>query len=509
MLKEEQQGCNQTASWNWGLNLFYKLSLSCEGIKALNFKYKGDSKIPRSGYFRIVLNRISLPTFFHLLMKIKLLGLAGMLLISSGSFAQSYIGHTVDNYSGVHGVIFNPSSVVDSNFRTDINLMSVSAFAGSDYFGINFSNAFESTEGFSIEEGVQRFPKDDNHFFLNLDVLGPSFMFNLNRKNSLAITTRIRGFMNLNNVNGELYENIGDGFEETGNFDFQQNNFSGTIHSWGEIGLTYGRIFMNGETNFLKGGVTLKYLQGAGSTFMNAPAVTGNFNAETQLLTTTGSLNYGISNDFDGGDVDFSNPSSGIGADLGLTYEYRPILDFEEDLDVVRHIDYKFKLGLSITDLGSLNYSGSTVTSYDLDNTIHIEDINDEDMEQWLKDNYDGVEQQTDSKIGLPTAMHILADYKFRKRLFVAVQGTISLVGEGKDQANRVIHTITAVPRFESKWFSLYLPVGVRQYDGFTMGTGLRLGPLSLGSSSIISNYISDSVKTTDFYIGLKIPIYR
>jgi hypothetical protein len=37
----------------------------------------------------------------------------------------------------------------------------------------------------------------------------------------------------------------------------------------------------------------------------------------------------------------------------------------------------------------------------------------------------------------------------------------------------------------------------------------LRLGPLSLGSASVISNYISDEAGTTDFYVGLKIPIYR
>ena len=51
--------------------------------------------------------------------------------------AQSYVGHSVDNYSGVHSLISNPSNVVDSRLRASINLLSFSAFGGSDYFGIN------------------------------------------------------------------------------------------------------------------------------------------------------------------------------------------------------------------------------------------------------------------------------------------------------------------------------------------------------------------------------------
>lgn len=435
--------------------------------------------------------------------------LVGLLLTSSGAFAQSYIGHSVDNYSGVHGVIFNPSTVVDSNFRTDINILSTSAFLGSDYFGIDLDGAFEITDGFSFGNGIKRFPKEDNQFFLNVDVLGPSFMFNLNPKSSLAFSTRIRGFMNLNNVNGTLYENVKTGFDETKNYNFEQNNFSATTHSWGEIGLTYGRILMKRDSNFLKGGVTVKYLMGAGSTFLNAPSLAGQYEAETELVTTTGTLKYGRSNDFDGGDIEFSDPASGFGADIGFTYEYRPLSGFEEDLDEVRHSDYKFKLGISVTDLGSLNYADSKVTTYDLNNTVDPDDLNQLGFREWLEENYNGTEELIESKIGLPTAVHVLADYKFRKRLYVAVQGSLSLVGEGTDQANRILNTVTAVPRFESKWFSFYLPVGVRQYDGFTMGTGLRFGPLTLGSGSIISNYISDSVKTTDIYFGLKIPIYR
>ena len=92
------------------------------------------------------------------------------------------MGHAIDNYSGVHGVIYNPSSIVGSNLRADINFFSASVFGGSDYFGINLSDIMNSDGGFDFEEDTEKFPSNANNFFFNADVLGPSFMFNLIKK---------------------------------------------------------------------------------------------------------------------------------------------------------------------------------------------------------------------------------------------------------------------------------------------------------------------------------------
>ncbi|MBN4084756.1 hypothetical protein JYT89_00275 [Flavobacteriaceae bacterium AH-315-B10] len=184
--------------------------------------------------------------------------------------AQSYIGPALDNYAGVYGIVVNPASVVDSPFKADINLVSASAFAGSDYFGIDLNSVISSDGGFDFEDVADKFPEDDNNFFFNADVLGPSFMFNLNEKSSIGITTRVRAYLNINNINGELYESLADdGFDEAEDYDFNMKDFKGTIHAWAEIGLTYGRILVKDEKRLLKGGITLKYLQGAGAAFFN------------------------------------------------------------------------------------------------------------------------------------------------------------------------------------------------------------------------------------------------
>jgi len=48
------------------------------------------------------------------------------LIISFTAKSQSYLGYFHDNYAGVQSVLFNPASIADSRFKTDINLFSIS-----------------------------------------------------------------------------------------------------------------------------------------------------------------------------------------------------------------------------------------------------------------------------------------------------------------------------------------------------------------------------------------------
>lgn len=434
------------------------------------------------------------------------LKLIAFLLFINLSFGQNYIGHTIDNYSGIQGVTYNPSNVVDSNFRADINLFSASFFGGSDYFGINISDVLSSDGGFDFEEDAERLTSNSNNFFLNADVMGPSFMFNLNPKSSIGLTTRVRAFFNIKDINGELYETIADDFESEEDFSFDSQNLSGNVHAWAEVGLAYGRILMDKPNHLLKGGVTLKYLQGAGAAFISSPGLQGNYTANTETLTTQGTLSYGTSKDFENDDINFDNLTAGFGLDIGFTYQWHP----NRESDTIRSYKdpYKLKIGVSVTDIGSINYKDATVTSYDLNNTVDTSTYED-DVEEFLDNNYNNTETTKGTKINLPTALHVLIDYRLGKKWFVSAQADLSMIKEDNQLANTIINNVTVSPRLETKWFSFYAPVSFRQYGDFAFGGGFRLGPLTVGSGSVFSNLLSDTSKTTDVYVELKIPIYR
>jgi len=424
-------------------------------------------------------------------------------LIHNTSFSQDYIGYNVDNFSGIHSVAYNPSNIVGSNFKTDINLISASLFGGSDYFGLNFSSILDGS--FDFDNDAERFTSNENTFFFNTSVLGPSFMFNLNKKSSIGIITKGRAVFNLNDINGELFEAIEDDFETENNITFDSQNLNGTIHAWSEIGLAYGRILMDKQQHLLKGGVTLKYLLGGGSLFVNSPGLMGQYNDTTEILTTQGEINYGTTEDFDSDELDFDNLTAGFGLDLGFTYQWHP--NRENDSIPIYKDQYKLKIGLSITDIGSIKYKDAELNSYNMNNIVDASDF--EDVEEFLDENYANTQAFKDTKIQLPTALHLLVDYRLAKKWLVSAQANLSLVKKDNELASSIINTVTIAPRLETKWFSFYTPLSFRQYGDFAFGGGFRLGPLSVGSGSVFSNLISDNSKTTDVFLGLKIPIYR
>jgi hypothetical protein len=427
-------------------------------------------------------------------------------LVVNFTYSQSYIGNTLDNYSGIHGVINNPSSIVGSPFKSDINILSVSIFGGSDYFGIDIGNIISSNGGFDFDEETEKFPTNENNFFFNTDVLGPSFMMNINKKSSIGLITRARGFFNINHINGELYETVADDFETDSDFAFDSSNLNGTAHVWAEIGLSYGRILLDKTNHVLKGGATLKYLQGAGSVFFGTPGLQGSYDNATENLTTQGVLNYGSTQGFDEDDINFDELSSGIGLDIGFTYQWHP----ERENDSIRLFrdPYKIKVGISVTDFGSITYNDSEVSIYDLNNSVSTSNY-DEDVEEFLDNNYPSTETIQNSKIKLPSALHLMVDYRLTRKFLVSVQANLSLVKQATELSNSVINTFILAPRYETKWFTFYTPVSLRQYGDFAFGGGFRLGPLTLGSGSVFSNLLSNSSKTTDVYVGLKIPIYK
>ena len=71
--------------------------------------------------------------------------------------AQSYTGYILDNYAGVQGVLFNPASIVDSRFKTDINLFSTSGTLNNDFYGISLFDL--PKDSYDIERDGVRTPK--------------------------------------------------------------------------------------------------------------------------------------------------------------------------------------------------------------------------------------------------------------------------------------------------------------------------------------------------------------
>ncbi|SNZ01191.1 Thrombospondin type 3 repeat-containing protein [Flagellimonas pacifica] len=437
----------------------------------------------------------------------------GLLLSITITRSQSYTGYLADNYSGVHGVLSNPASIADSRLKLDINLIGTSLFFGNDYIGINLSDAFKDFD--ETFDNAKKEPSDSNFLSSNIDVLGPSVMFGLNDKSSIAIFTRARMFFNINDVNGNTLEREG-GYNEDEDFFIDESNVSGALNLWSELGATYARTLLDQEQHFLKGGITAKLLVGFHNAYIKGSDVTVNYEADSRLATTTGTLVHG--QDVSGDRADFSfDGAFGIGTDIGLIYEWRPNHEEYKTLDkdgktiINKGVNkYKLKFGVSITDIGKIKNNDGEQGSYNLNTTQSIDNFEGDDLKDALNDNFELTSPLTKSaNSALPTALHTNMDWNINSKFYVNLNTDFSLVHRNNLNTNSVRNSLSISPRYERTWFSINSPMSLVQDIGLQWGLGFRAGPIYIGSGSVMTNLLGQTSKSLDLYAGLKIPVYQ
>lgn len=444
--------------------------------------------------------------------------LLGTILVFSvfAAKAQSYEGLLTDNYNGVHGIISNPANIADSRLKLDINVIGISGFLGNNYLSAGLEDIFKNPG--KVFNEAETTPKSDNFITANIDIMGPSAMIGLSEKHSIALYTRGRIFTNIDDIDGSTIDKEG-GFDENKDFSIGEGDLSGELNLWTEIGATYARVLMNNNQHFLKGGVTIKYLSGIHHTYINGSEITIDYNANDQTVATNGLLTYGYDV---GGDDNFEDTfsnfgqSTGLGADIGFVYEWRPnhenqkLVDLNGNKVSNRGINkYKLKFGLSITDIGSINNKGGEQQTYDLNNNQSIDNFDGEDLEDALKNNFSTINgTQESSKTRLPTALHGNVDWNIYSKFYLNINSDFSLRKKNSLNTHHIQNQVSLSPRLETAWLSIYSPISLMQDIGFRWGAGLRAGPIYIGSGSILTS-LFDQGKSLDIYAGLKVPIYH
>lgn len=453
--------------------------------------------------------------------KLYALALAGLSLTQT--FAQDFPGSRTGNYTGVNGVFYNPANIADSRYRFDVNLFSLSTSVANDQASFKLGTISDNFKGDSIKN--QLFGKDAGPAsgVMNVDIHGPSVMFNVGKKNSFAITTRARIFANVTDIDGKLFNKISEDFSNDPSLPYtisSNEKMRIAINGWSEFGLSYGRVLADKGMHFLKGGITLKYLAGAGNAYMNIDNFKGTIDddivlQDVYLQNTTGRVATGF------GGVSFSNfeasdlldmKSSGFGADLGFIYEFRP-----------GGKNYKLKIGAALLDLGSIKYEKDMQRSgaYDIDITGNkrfslqqLDGVEFDDLNNFFASHPAyfiplASNNAKDYKVSLPTTLQLDADYHVISGLYVNLGGQFSLSNnESKGFNNKTYSSLTLVPRFETKRFGFYLPVNYNKLSKLNAGASLRMGPFFVGSGSVLSALLGNS-KQADIHFGFRFGVLK
>ena len=455
------------------------------------------------------------------------------IILSFSAKAQQAIALRQSNYGGVLSLHTNPSSVADSRYTTYINFINIDAHSVNNFYqNQNFSLYNSIKNGFLLQKNTESFNLRGNFLSTGIDIKGLSLLQNINKRNAFAVSTRLRGTLQANNVSTNFYDLIAKGNIQPNVFKNEKLNVNTQLFY--EIGLTYGAVLINNGEDFLKAGVTLKLLTG----IYNVGVTGKNINAQTTtndlgkeaLDFTNGNLNvryFGTQNlkkinpfALDFNSIFNKKAGNGFGGDIGFTYEFRP--DYKDNYikrrrkhksrgvyaNLTSPIKYKFRIGLALVDFGKIRYSGDSIKSYDIN----------------LKDKKFGSETDGNFKYqnilnltktpttdfrqtfsaSIPTTLQLNADYKIADDFFVnfsAQQNLVSKTAVG----SRYASYIALSPRWETQHFEAALPIILgNNYRTLMVGTALRIGPLMLGTDNIWAlSSIGQKSSGANVYAGL------
>lgn len=415
--------------------------------------------------------------------------------------AQENQGAINDNYNPVNGQYINPSNIVDAKPWLDINLIGASAFVRNNYayypntILLNFDSFKEQPSFYTNRNMING--------YADFDVKGPSASIVL-QDHALSLFTNVRGITNISNLPGIVGRMASEGgitLADTGSYEI--DNVRIKSMTWGELGLTYGKILKKQGYNMYTGAITLKRLYG----FQNASVLVDDaifdvVDTKSGILASTNSKYSYAAPDF--------NAGRGWGTNLGFTYKrmkddvthYVPHSKFSG----CQQINYKYKIGVSLLDVGYITFKNNSYYGTYNENTV-INDLNDA---QDVSDETQAIQEGEKFTSYLPMAASVQFDYNVNDKVYLnatAVQRIPMANSFGVERAN----LLAVSARYEIKRFGVGLPITMQNYDYTTAQIGLafRFANVTIGSDNFLPIIIKHDVKAADIYFSLKYTIFK
>jgi hypothetical protein len=431
---------------------------------------------------------------------------------------QSFSGFRESPYAGVLQATTNPAYMISSKRSWDANLFMLNVGISNDAIKLDTDINKSINEFARLDVSNPLAKNNDINARFNVDVLGPSVFVKLNNKHAVGIFTRVRALGNINNFDAKMiqsYISDYDKLELRDNYSLNLNDQEVAVHGFSEVGFSWaGELYFDGR-NAIKAGASVKYIMGAGNLYAGFRDFNGTASLTTDPVSRKTTLAINSTNgtfDIINGGTDFFNnftanslmgkEASTIGFDLGATYEYRV-----DACQTCHNKPHDLRIGFSIMDIGSVSYKTNKESQrYKMQGgtvTLNMDEINEEKLKH-VFGNIESVGQKT-VKSSLPTTLNLSADYHVFGGLYINAAGLVNLTSKSKTDVYNAYYanTFSFTPRFDTSAFGAYLPISYNQVSKTNIGLGLRLGPLTVGSSSAISNLMK-TAHELNFFVGLR-----
>ena len=429
-------------------------------------------------------------------------------------FAQYEMGIGNSNYAGVRGTLINPAADADPKYAFDANVLSVSVLFDNTFLYVP-KGAVPAFGFKSIIDGIihnDKFATNYNRaqpgklyqVALTTEILGPSFQLALPNRQSVGFTFANRTAASVRDIPGATAENAYAYLKSPALWDTTFTDHSTRVNgmNWLEYGFHYSAVLLDDGTDQWNAGITLKYLQGVAAAYAHNTNLSYRIEDSTHLLFA-GSVDYGRT-DYDSyrhiGDYGDLNHGHGFGADIGVQF---------------KHAD-RYKIGLSIMDIGAINYNRNAAayhlqtTEADFSNWGQLQLHSNLAVDRTLSAvfyNGDSARSQTGAgfRMALPTALTLQFDYKLQDHYFVNAT-IVKGLGHGDRQGGVQPDIYSITPRYESAWWDVSVPFSLVYYGAWRprVGLAVRAGYVFFGGDAPASLLALGQLKATDFYAGVR-----
>jgi len=468
---------------------------------------------------------------------LRLLVLSATLIYSAQFIGQEINGLTFSNYSGISGGMLNPALLTGSKVFLDINIVGGSISASNDaaYFlpenktllkFIKLDTAQFNDGEFKYNRNYNYFDnKKDKYLATNARVLGPSFMLQYEH-HAFGLSTAVRSMHSGNNVPYQMpiifYEGLE--FEENYGVEFDDYDYSFVSMTWSEIGLSYAYDLINYYDNKFTVGLTVKGLFGHEGGYVaidHANYIIHN-SKDVEFKDLDAEIGYALPYNEETGKVDIEPLTKGYGAgiDIGFVFTKKEsIYDHQGYRSLCSNPfqDYKYRIGFSILDIGSVTFKEDATLHKFEDgsvNWVNFDTTHFMSFEQSLRTYSEAFYGDPDAtyvgdkiKIGLPTTLSLQFDYKLKEKYYVSAMWMQPI------RFNN--HTlwrpaqINVTPRYETRLIGVSVPLSLYNYDTPRVGLAVRIYTITFGTDWIGSLLGISKFTGMDFYFSMKFNLVK
>jgi hypothetical protein len=457
------------------------------------------------------------------------LTIIGFICCVQNLFSQGAIGLRTERWSGISAVHLNPANSTVFPKKWELQLGGAHVYFSTNYLFLNHTSIIDlakhpedirlaTTD--SPSEGpmpsnpiIAEFPagKKVSYGAVDLRVEGPAFAYHFGDRHTAGVFTGFRALTS----GYSIPKTFGYTYLDLVPYDTEKKASALEVSgmAWSEIGAHYAYRTPDYGTHLHSFGVNVKFIQVKQAGYARINDDFKFTRGRNDTITLSGAdWDIAYTNDIVNNYQNFSpdmikTNGRGMGLDLGYNF-------LLADLEADSPDDYKLMVGAAITDLGfarinknaevhNIDFSNPmTITFNDLKGASTPEEAIKTISQLYLNDSLASYGRD-EFTMYLPTRLNLNVDYKIADHFYL--NGIFQQKVPFAKNSLKPPSLIAITPRFESRWFSAFLPVSLSDYRHVQFGTAVRLGVLTIGSDNVPSIVKATKWHGSDFYIQIKL----